>query len=243
MTDLPTEVIQTDHKLQRSADQLMELRWHWTLDETNPDRVEMAAYGRQVGTDRSRISRDAHAWADYLKATRAASSTRTPGAAQTPTDFRALANLNAERQEAAKAVARTTGTSVGNVANNKRDEVDAVVSTARERAIDRGTTVDHEIQKAAEWRAKTRKAAEREKDDRKKASTLRFVEIEGHIGAAMQRLRKILDAADDVAFTNEERELLTESLGKMRALLNLIDLRIAGETDINWDAELQKLVN
>jgi hypothetical protein len=241
MTNLPAAVVQADRKLQRSADELMELRWHWTLDKTNPDRVGVRDYGRQVGTDHSRISRDANAWAEYLAASGAGSST-IPGAAQTPSDFRELANLNAERQEATKAVARTTGDAVSTVARHKRTEVDAVVNTARERAVDRGTTVEHEIQRAAEWRAKTRKAAEREQDERRKASTLRFVEIEGHIGAAMQRLRKILDAAEDVAFTNEERELLTDSLGKMRALLNLIDLRIAGETDIDWDTELQKLV-
>lgn len=242
MTDLPNEVVESDRKLQRSADELMELRWHWTLDESNPNRVGFTTYAREVGVSEGAVRNAAHAWADYLKAD-SYGAVRTPGAAQTPSDFRELRKLSADRQEAAKAVAATTGAPVDRVARHQRTEVDAVVNTARERAADRGTTVDHEIQKAAEWRAKSRKAAERQKDERQKAHTLQWLKIEGHIGAAMQRLRKALDASEDVQFTDDERELLIGSLGKMRAVLNLIDLRIAGETNIDWDTELEKLVN
>jgi hypothetical protein len=239
--NLPAEVINRDRTLQRSANELMELRWHWTLDETNPDKVSKRGYARQVGVSESTIRQDANAWADYLAAQGASDIARTPDAAQTPGDFRELRKLSGERQEAVKAVARSTGWSVSNVASNKREEVEAVVSNARERALDRGTTVEHEIQRAAEWQEKARKAAEREKDERRKAHTLRFIGIEGDIGVIMQRLRKVLDSAQDVPFTDEERELITESLAKMRALLGLIDLRITGETQVDWDAELKKL--
>lgn len=240
---LPAEVVETDRKLQRSADELMELRWHWTLDETNDDRVSQHAYARQVGVSQPAVNRDANAWANWLRAQRDNRSVITPGSPQTPSEYRELQRLSAERQEAVKAVARTTGHTVGTVARHKTDEVEAVVSTARERAVERGTTVEHEIERAAEWREKSRKAAQREQDEHRQRSTLRFIEIEGDIGVAMQRLRKILKAADDVAFTDEERELISESLSKMRALMNLIDLRIAGETHVDWDGELQKLVN
>jgi nucleotide-binding universal stress UspA family protein len=242
--NLPAEVIQTDRRLQRSADQLMELRWHWTIDESNAGRVSVAEYARQVGVARPRISQDAHSWSDWLAAQRKRTADGTapsPGEPQTPDDYRQLKRLGEERGEAAKAIARTTGVPVGTVANHKRDEVDAVLSTARERAVDRGTTVEHEIERAAEWRAKARKAADREQDERRKAHTLRFIGIEGDIGVIMQRLRKVLDSAQDVPFTDEERELITESLAKMRALLGLIDLRITGETRVDWDAELKKL--
>lgn len=241
MSNLPTEVIDRDRKLQRSADELMELRWHWTLDETNPNRVGLREYGRQVGTHNSRISRDANAWADYLAAQSAAGASSTVGAAQTPSDFRELRNLNAERQEAAQAIAAARGTSTGNVARHGRDEVDAVLNTARERAVDRGTTIDHEIKRAAEWREKARKAARQEKDERREAQTMRYVQFEGLIGKAMQSLRTILDESKDVNLDDELRELLTHSLADLRALLNLIDLRITGETEIDWDSELQKL--
>jgi hypothetical protein len=116
------------------------------------------------------------------------------------------------------------------------------VSTARERALDRGTTVDHEIQRAAEWREKTRRAAQAETNERRKAQTMRYVQFEGLIGKAMQSLRTILRDSEGVDLDDELRELLTSSLGNLRALLNLIDLRIAGETNVDWDAEFERLV-
>jgi hypothetical protein len=62
---------------------------------------------------------------------------------------------------------------------HKRDEVAAVLNTARERAEVKGTTVEHEIDRAAEWRAKSRKAAEQEQDRRRRELTMRYIEIEG----------------------------------------------------------------
>jgi len=238
---LPTTVVEQDRTLQRSADQLMELRWHWTLDETNPERVSQREYARQVGVDQSKINVDANAWADYLAGQSDAQQGITPGAPQSPGDYRTLRKMSGERQQATKAVAKATGKAVSTLATHDRGEVDAVLNTARERAVDRGTTVEHEIDRAAEARARARKAAERDADERRQASTARYLEIEGHLGAAMQRLRKVLDSSKDVEFTDEERELLVATLGKLRALLGLIDLRIAGDTDVDWDAELTKL--
>jgi hypothetical protein len=242
MTNLPTDVVQQDRTLQKAADELAKLRWHWTLDESNPDRVSFREYARQVSSHEKSVRAMAHGYAAFVQ-TSAGPGARIPGEPQTVTDHIELAKMGEERQDAVKAVAAATGEAVSTVSKHKREEVNDVLNTARERAIERGTTVEHETQRAAEWRAKARKAAEREQDGRKRRSTMRFVEIEGHVGAAMQRLRRILESAQDVDFTDEERELLTESLGKLRALLNLIDMRIAGETKIDWDAELERLVN
>ncbi len=241
-TALPAGVVETDRKLQKATDELAKLRWHWTLDESNPGRVAFREYGRQVGVSEWSIRVLANGYAAFLKAG-ASDVARTSGQPQTPTDHIELAKLGEEKQEAVKAVAKATGSSVSNVAAHKRDEVQDVINTARERALDKGTTVEHEIERAAEWREKARATAKREADDRKAKSTLRFVEIEGHVGAAMQRLRKILQAADDVQFSDEEKELIAEALGKLRALLGLIDMRIAGETQVDWDAEFEKLVH
>jgi hypothetical protein len=242
MTNLPIDVVERDRTLQKATDDLAKLRWHWTLDESNPDRVSFREYARQVGVAWNSISYMANGYAEFIKSD-VHGTAHTPGQPQTVSDHIELAKMGGERQDAVKAIAKATGASVTNVASNKREEVDAVLSTARERALDRGTTVQHETERAAEWRAKARKAAERETDERKARSTMRFVEIEGHIGAAMQRLRKVLEAAEGVQFADEEKELVVESLAKLRALLNLIDMRIAGETSIDWDAELERLVN
>jgi hypothetical protein len=54
MTDLlPSNVIATDRRLDenatRASEDLARHRWHWTLDESNPDRVSIRAYARNVG--------------------------------------------------------------------------------------------------------------------------------------------------------------------------------------------------
>ncbi|MPZ14298.1 MAG: hypothetical protein GEU73_07715 [Chloroflexi bacterium] len=70
---------------------------------------------------------------------------------------------------------------------------------------------------------------------------MRYIEIEGHVGAAMQRLRRVLEIGEGVDFDADETDLIAEALGKLRALLSLIDLRITGTTDIDWDAELERM--
>lgn len=241
MTALPALVIEKDHRLQKASDELLELRWHWTLDESNSDRVTFVEYARQVGVSDKAVANSANGWAAYL-ATDPNELVR-PGQPQRPGDFVELAKLGAEKQQAVKAIAKNTGEAITTITTGKREEIADVVNTARERAITHGTTVEHEIDKAAEWREKTRQASKRETDEHKAKHTMRFVAIEGHIGVAMQRLRKILDEAEGVDFTGEEKELLVDSLAKLRALLNLIDMRIAGNTNVDWDSELQKLVN
>ena len=52
-TRLPTSVVAQDHKLEtaneNSSLELMKLRWHWTLNEANAQRVSVADYAQQVG--------------------------------------------------------------------------------------------------------------------------------------------------------------------------------------------------
>lgn len=239
---LPIEVVKEDKRLTKAGEELAKLRWHWTLDKSNPARVGFREYARMVGRDDTAIKRHADGYAAWL-AVGADDAVSTPGEPTTIGDFVELAKMNVERQEAAKAVAKHSGRSVSNVGMHHRAEIDAVVSTARERALDRGTKVEDEIERTAAWRERSRKAAERERDAKRKASTLRFIEIEGHIGGAMQRLRKVLDVSEGVEFTEEELELVVASLAKLRALLGLIDMRIAGTTDVDWDEELKGLVN
>ena len=57
------------------------------------------------------------------------------------------------------------------------------------------------------------------------------------MAAAKRRLTEALKVAQDVGFDDEEIELMTDSLAQIRAVLNLIDMRIAGKTDVDWDAD------
>jgi len=102
---LPARVIERDHTLAKSADELMKLRWHWTLDESNAKRVGFSEYARSVGASEGRVRGDAKAWQAYQQSRDSSRSRRTamPGAAQTPSDFRALGQLSEQKQQAAKA--------------------------------------------------------------------------------------------------------------------------------------------
>jgi hypothetical protein len=239
MSTVPDKVIRQDQRLTKAGEELAELRWRWTLDETNPDRVSFTEYAGQVGAHRGTVARYAHGYAAWLAAQGKAAM---PGQPQTVGDFVELAKLDIERKEAAKAVSRHSGKGVRNGARHKRSEVDNVLNAARERAASRGTTLDHEIDRAAERRERARRAAQKEQDERRRAATQRYLEIEGHIGVVLQRLRKVLDAAQEVPFSDEEKELLVGSIAKARGLLGLVEMRVAGSTDVDWDAELERLV-
>jgi gas vesicle protein len=247
---LPASVIKKDHDLEQDYDtigsQLMELRWHWTLNESNPKRVTISEYARSVGRTQKTISIDAKTWVQMIADDEGSSLTDSAGSVtpkKKPNEYREMAYLSADRQHAAEAIAKVTGNALSTVTRTKREEITAVVGRAQERAEKKGTRVDDEIDRAVEWDAKARRTAEKQRAEKKARHTSRFIEIEGDLGVAMQRLRKVLTVAEDVGFTPDEIELMTVSLGKLRALMNLIDLRIAGETDIDWDKEFQKIDN
>lgn len=62
---LPKNVIKKDHDLMQDYEgigmEIMELRWHWTLNEANPKRVSLREYAREVGRAYSTIAGDAKA--------------------------------------------------------------------------------------------------------------------------------------------------------------------------------------
>lgn len=232
---LPKTVIEKDRTLQKSADALMKLRWHWTMDKSNPERTTKAAYAKQVGARQDTVGADARGYDLWLSRGSAGKHDLSPG------DCRELAKIGEEKRHAVEAVAKQTGKSVSTVARHDRVVVDAVVGRARDRAEAKGTNVSDEIEVAAERAERARKTAAANKKERKERNTARYIEVEGHVGFAMRRLRQALDATEGVEFSSAERELLSDTLGKLRALLNLIDLRVTGSVDIDWDTEFQKI--
>ena len=234
---LPKKAIAEDHDLElranRTTERLAKHRWHWTLDESNPDRVTINAYAKAVGRSFPSVARMVKGYAEFV-----GDSAR----AITLNDAIELANLGEERRAVTEAVADATGLSLATLrAGQHRAEINEVLSTAHERAERKGTTVEEEVPVVAKQRAKMREADKKRTATRKAKHGFRYIEIEGHLAAAQRRLSQALSTAQDVAWVDEEIELLTDSLGKIRAVLNLIDMRIAGETDVNWDAELASL--
>ena len=233
---LTPDVVREDHALETAAERSQEAlarhRWHWTLDETNADRVTFTAYAAAVERNIGVISVMANGYAAWQ---------------QPDTVGRSLgecirrANMSAERTAAVEAVAEAAGRSFTAIAVTEQREVRDVVTAARERAEQKGTTVQEEIPRVVEWRAKGRASREAQKERATERSSLQYFAVRGDLAKARRALRSALDEADGVTFDAEELDLLDDAITRTRGLLDLVALRITGATDVDWDAELAKL--
>lgn len=231
---LPRDVVQEDHRLEEQAEKagsaLAELRWHWTLDESNPERVSIREYARAVGRAEGPIRRSANACVQY----------RThPGISMA--EARTRANLSADRLAATQAVANIRGVTLETAEHKRRDETRRVQQIAAERAERHGTSIEEEAPKVAEWVVRAEKAEQTRQAKRKEQRGLRYIEMEGHLKAAQRKLVEALNMSHDVPWGDEERDLLAGTVQNIRALLNLIDMALVGAAEIDWDSELAAL--
>ena len=241
MTDhtLPAAAVAEDARLEGAAERsvvdLAHHRWHWTLDESNPDRVTFTEYAAAIHRHRVTVAKQAKGYADWML--REGDSLRGP-----LSEYVDRANISEERQAAIEAVAVATGTSFQVARQGRTEDVKSVLAVAREK-VERGTAADmtEGIEKAGADLKRSITSEKKQGEDRKERHSLRYVAMEGHIANAMRRLREALAEAQDVPFTDEERELIADSLAKLRAVLNLIDIRVTGTTTVDWDAELAKM--
>jgi hypothetical protein len=241
--EVPKSVVQTDHRLEgahdRASEELAKHRWHWTLDESNRERVKVSVYARAVGRSQSVIYRHARGWDLYAR--------RINEGGVTPEGFTIQdavrqAESSAERQEFNEAIAEGSGRSVGSVARgDNRVRTNEIIAHAKERAERRGTSPVDEARRIAEHQRQSRETAQRERQSKSQAHFFRWNEIEGDLIVAQRKLLHALSVAEGVDFTEEEMEFIRVAVAKTRAVLDLIDLRMAGTPDIDWDAELAKL--
>jgi len=234
-TPLPPDVVEDDHRLDDRAHQASEAlaahRWHWTLDETNPDRVSIRAYARAVGKSDSTIGQQVRGYAEWL--------VRGPAHALNETIERA--RMGAETEAATEAVAKARGTGFTQARKSRPDEVRRVRDMARQRAEDKGTSVEEEAPKMAEAIVRAERAERKNTEERTQRVGLRFVEMEGYLGVAKRKLTDALNLAHAVPWGDEERELLRSTVANVGALLALIDTALGGTADVDWDDELAKL--
>lgn len=233
MKELSQRVVLEDQRLEAEAksasEELARHRWHWTLDESNPGRVSFRAYARAVGKSDMTIRQYANGYELHT-------------ARNIPlTEAMQRAVVGAETEAATEAVAKARGKAFGTAKKSDRQEVKRVRQIARDRAEERGTSIEEEAPKVAETIVKSEQAEQKRQDDRKNRLGLRFVEMEKHLDAVKRRLIQAVNLAHDVEWGDEERELLADTLGNVRSLLNLIDVAMAGAADIDWDDELARL--
>ena len=163
------------------------------------------------------------------------------GITREPGEYRAMASVGELKRAAAEAVAAAHGIRVDNVLSNRRNDVDDVVNIARSAAERRGTTPEEEVDRVADHQKKAADTRASAAEARKARHTMRWLGIEGKVTKALRELNAALAESEGVEFTAEEREMIAESVGKLRAVLNLLDMRIIGTADIDWDAEAAKL--
>jgi hypothetical protein len=272
---LPIEVISQDTELEsaieRDTSTLAELRWHWTMDETNPDRVSFLEYGRQVGRDHKTIAVMAQAYASYRTESNASypdvgdASPATPGQrpARQPqgsrggsgggrtgsgglslSDHIGRARFGKETGAAAEAVARARGLSIRGVSDpgsKHHNEVRRVRDIARQLAEEHGTSVEEEVDRVAQTIVREEQARREEQEDRAQRTDLRVIQAEQQVLIAKRAVLKAIRELEGAQLDDEGRDLLTTALDALKAASALMDARLSGKSGIDWDAELAKL--
>lgn len=237
MSELPNNVVDMDHRLEmaehKASEALVKHRWHWTLDESNPKRVSVRAYARAVGRTFSTVQGQVNGYENLIN---------DPAGRVGLNEHIERARVGAEKEAVIDAVAKARGTAFQHTRQSRLDEVKRVRQIARDRAEQNNTTVEEEAPKVAEWIVKAEKAEAKREQAAKQKHSLKFVQIEADLRKMLRLASNVLNDSHGVPFTDEEKELLAETIGKVRALLNLIDLRFADAADVDWDAELEKIV-
>ena len=188
MPSIPQSVVDKDHELEgrteRASEALAKHRWHWTLDESNADKVSTTAYARDIGRGHKLVSTYARGYKLFVE--RAGSP---GGTALTIQDAIRLAGVAVEDRAMHEAIAEGSGRPVAQVSRgDNRHRTRAVVERAHQRAERRGgDAVDHARDIAAEERQVAEAERARRAADRERRS-IRYVHIEGHLAAAQRRL-------------------------------------------------------
>ena len=231
------DYVKIDNQLEKVADASSEAlahhRWHWTLDESNPDRVSITQYARDVARVQTTIRtmvRGYEMWIDVRDHEHL-----------TLRDCITKASQSSDTTAAVEAVAKVTGKALSTVERFDKGEVIAVRDEARDRAEAHGTTIEEEVDTVAEWRAKGRVSREKRDTARKARHSMRFIEVDAALTVVRKALAATLAKAVDVPFDDEERKMMGDSIVKLEGVLALLKLELTGSADIDWDAELAKL--
>lgn len=236
MITVPQEVIDQDHRLEgatsKASEALAAHRWHWTLDESNADRVSIREYARSVGRHRRVIAGQASGYAHWK-------SGAAGGASLSESIERA--KMSAETEAVTEAVAEARGISIKHARQTRGTEVRQVRNLARDAAERKGTTVADEAITIARMAASIEENESQRRIERAAKRTLRYVEVQGYLHTAIRALQRA--AAVGGAWDAEEQELLRDTVDKVREMIVLLDARIVGTEAIDWDAELAAIMS
>lgn len=235
---LPQHAIDEDHayeKATESATHSLALhRWHWTLDESNPDRVALRAYARDVDAPYRRVYDYATGYQSWID-----------GDAQlriTIGEAIQRAGMSAEKEMVTDAVANALGMTFTSAKVSRSREVQHVRDLARQRAEEKGTTVEQEAPAIAKMMARVNERDIEVRDERLSRHGLRYIELEGYLVNMLRYGKKAAQLASEMHVDPEEQTLLQHTIDQVRRMLHVIDERIAGIDTVDWDAELASIM-
>lgn len=241
MTDLPNEVVEADHKLEQSASKassaLAKHRWHWTLDESNPDRVGFAVYGKAVSRAHSTISAYAKGYAAWAAGDGSSTTTLL--------DQIQRANVSTERAEILEAVAEANQVNFQTARQNYTPDVKRV-RDAVEKAVERQPEMTAEekteyVKRTANTIARSKVSEAKRRAERAQQRSAMFMRIDAKLAHARADLRDVLEFGRDLGLSDDEIEDVKGALAKIKSFADLIDLALTGSMDVDWDAELAKI--
>jgi len=241
MTDrtLPTEAVETDHRLEKSASKATEAlarhRWHWTLDESNPLRVSIRAYARAVGRGETTIRAQGNGYAEWAN-----------GRARAPLgEVIERSKMSAQKEQIVDAVADANKVSFQRARQGYSPDVSRV-RDAVEHAVERKPDMTAEdraayAKRTAENLARSRASEEQRTADRRRQQTARFMLVDARLSHARRDLLDALEHARLGGFGGDEIALLETAVSAIRAVTALLDSAISGASNVDWDAELAKI--
>jgi len=238
---IPQSVVDKDHELDtrtvRASEALAKHRFEQILDPTGPQHA-IRAYARAVGRNESVISRFAKGYKLYLE--RQADDSRV--ITLTILDAIELARQSADQQVFTEAIAEGAEEPVQRIAHpGQRHRRSAIIDQARERAERHGTDAVDEAREIAGRSRLTRESEKKHRKEKAARSSVRFVVAEGKLAKAKRAVLDAMKELEGVDMSDDEMVLMRATVANLTALLNLLDLRLAGSPDIDWDADLARL--
>jgi len=206
---LPDEVIELDHRLSGSSTLLMEVRHHWTLDESNPERVSLGEYGRRVGVAQRVVSAYAHGYILLHE-----------GKAATAQEAIERAHMSEETAAVTEAVARVHGVSFGVASKYYRYDVRFVREEARERAEELDTDFWTALEDAVE---QLRQRVAHRGGGEPSSHSRAFINIDARLIVARDKIRSCVAEVREAQFRGEEEDSLSGRLDEVRRALGELE--------------------
>ena len=236
---LPREVVEQDRNLRGAEAQagrgLAELRWRWTRNEDNPQRLSYAEYGRQTGVDGSTVRSDARAWEILMD----------PSIKISLTDARRLAHMSADRGEAFQALAKIENRALGAMSQDSgwrlvADDIKAEIELERETHLQAGEPAETfdpaaVALKAAERRKAVERVLRRGSIPDDEPTGLEFPAAIGDLHVAAKIIRDAVAVLNkEHRFTDAQLEKLREFQSGLRQAMDALDMAMEGaSTDMD----------